>query len=170
MVYCMTETNLWPPGPENGKCPTSKGSAAVLPRGGASHLRRTYKVLAFMTPSVYARGGIHPIIVGQVLIPHRQSPGGRRLRNSTSHDIETSNSLWTCYHHEWDKCDRGLDHTVRARTWLKSARSGRRQTVSIQSQTLIQAWSTDCHLTTRGDESSADDRSEPPGRVRSRVV
>ena len=31
-------------------------------------------------------------------------------------------------------------------------------------------WSTDCHLTGCGDESSADDRSEPPGRVRSRVV
>ena len=40
----MTETNLWPPSPENGKCPTNKGSAAVLPRGGASHLRRTYSL------------------------------------------------------------------------------------------------------------------------------
>jgi len=34
----------------------------------------------------------------------------------------------------------------------------------------LRIWSTDCHLTTCGEESSADDRSEPPGRVRSRVV
>jgi hypothetical protein len=32
MVYCMTETNLWPRRAENGECPTIKGSAAVLPR------------------------------------------------------------------------------------------------------------------------------------------
>jgi hypothetical protein len=49
MVYCMTETNLWPSRPESEECPTNKGSAAVLPRGGTSHLRRTYEVLAFMT-------------------------------------------------------------------------------------------------------------------------
>ena len=48
MVYCMTEANLWPGGPENGACPTNKESAAVLPRG----VRRTYKVLAFMTTSM----------------------------------------------------------------------------------------------------------------------
>jgi hypothetical protein len=41
MVYCMTETNLWPSRPEDGECPTNKGSTAELPRGGASHLRRT---------------------------------------------------------------------------------------------------------------------------------
>jgi hypothetical protein len=41
MVYCMTETNLWPGGPEERECPTNKGSAAVLPHGGVSHLRRT---------------------------------------------------------------------------------------------------------------------------------
>jgi len=39
----MTETNLWPPRPENGECPTTEGSAAVLPRGGSvaspSHLQ-----------------------------------------------------------------------------------------------------------------------------------
>ena len=53
MVYCRIETNLWPSRLENGECPTNTGSAAVLPRGGASHLRRTSvappKVLAFMT-------------------------------------------------------------------------------------------------------------------------
>src|SRR5277367_6710191 len=32
MVYCKTETNLCPPGPEMWECPTNKGSAAVLPR------------------------------------------------------------------------------------------------------------------------------------------
>jgi hypothetical protein len=32
MVYCKTETNLWPKGPEMWECPTNKGSAAALPR------------------------------------------------------------------------------------------------------------------------------------------
>src|SRR5271155_3364153 len=32
MVYCKTETNLCPPGPEMWECPTNKGSAAALPR------------------------------------------------------------------------------------------------------------------------------------------
>src|SRR5271155_2854172 len=32
MVYCKTETNLCPPGPEMWECPTNKGTAAVLPR------------------------------------------------------------------------------------------------------------------------------------------
>jgi hypothetical protein len=34
MVYCMTETNLWPSRPEDGECPTNKGGAAGLLRGG----------------------------------------------------------------------------------------------------------------------------------------
>jgi hypothetical protein len=32
MVYCMTETNLCPSGPETWGCPINKGSAAALPR------------------------------------------------------------------------------------------------------------------------------------------
>jgi len=39
MVYCRTESNLWPGGPEDGECPTNKRSAAGLPRGGVSHLK-----------------------------------------------------------------------------------------------------------------------------------
>jgi hypothetical protein len=31
MVYCMTETNLWPPRPEIWECSTNKGSADALP-------------------------------------------------------------------------------------------------------------------------------------------
>jgi hypothetical protein len=31
MVYCMTETDLWPLGPEIWECSTNKGSAAALP-------------------------------------------------------------------------------------------------------------------------------------------
>ena len=47
MVYCKTETNLWPPRPGIWECSTNKGMAAKLPRcssagfphGGALHLR-----------------------------------------------------------------------------------------------------------------------------------
>jgi hypothetical protein len=52
MVYCRIETNLWPSRLEGGECATNKGSAAA-PRGCVApppHLRRTYKVLAFVTP------------------------------------------------------------------------------------------------------------------------
>ena len=55
MVYCMTETNLWPGGPEEGECPTNKGSAAVLPRGGASHLRRTVAPIGLGIRDTYVR-------------------------------------------------------------------------------------------------------------------
>jgi hypothetical protein len=57
MVYCMTETNLWPPKPEMWECPGYKGSAAALPHYSSAVwpavVRRTSAVghvgLAFMT-------------------------------------------------------------------------------------------------------------------------
>jgi hypothetical protein len=57
MVYCVTETNLCPPGPEIWGCPTNKGKAAALPRCSSAIcptvVRRTsavgHMVLAPMT-------------------------------------------------------------------------------------------------------------------------
>jgi hypothetical protein len=60
MVYRMTETNLWPRGPEIWQCSTNKGSAAALPlcnsAGCPTGVRWTsavgQMVLAFMTCTV----------------------------------------------------------------------------------------------------------------------
>jgi hypothetical protein len=40
----------------------------------------------------------------------------------------------------------------------------------VDVNSILGSWSTDSHFPVGGDESSADDRNEPPGRVRSRVV
>jgi hypothetical protein len=71
MVYCMTETNLWPPRPEIWECSTSKGSAVALPlyisAGCPTGVRCTsavgHMVPAFMTQGlckVHAR--LHPTL------------------------------------------------------------------------------------------------------------
>ena len=59
MVYCMTETNLWPPRSEMWECSTYKGTAAVLPRCSSaicpSVVRRCRTaVLAFLTDIIEA--------------------------------------------------------------------------------------------------------------------
>jgi hypothetical protein len=63
MVYCMTETNLCPPGPEIWECSTNKGSATALPRCSSAVCPTVVRctsvvgqmVLAFMTVQLLFR-------------------------------------------------------------------------------------------------------------------
>ena len=75
MVYCMTETNIWPSRPEIWECSTVKGSAACnyprqqlvypylgLPRRPITFgLEHTWRLIY---RDVWAQSGLFPIVTG----------------------------------------------------------------------------------------------------------